>query len=235
MNSFSILCKITIDAEVLDIRNRDVILGSSWLTENGFSVDTQERCLRNVNTGQVIPCSIRWIPEVLIVEEEPLEDDEILLIIDTSEGYSRYAECFSTEQVARLTTHKSWDHQIPLQDPNAKIPTAAIYKTTWEEDDALQKYLEENVPTGKVRRFRSAATASIIFVHKMNRSFRLCINYKALDYLTIPNKYHLLLISELLGKTRGGKLFPRLDLKNGYNLIRIAAGDEWKTDRNSVV
>ena len=71
------------------------------------------------------------------MEEEPLEDSEILLIIDASEGYFRYAECFSAQQAARLPEHKSWDHQIPLQDPNAKIPTGAIYKTTWEEDEAL--------------------------------------------------------------------------------------------------
>ena len=47
----SVLGKFAMDAEVLDIGNRDVILGLSWLTENGFSVDTQDRCLRNFNTG----------------------------------------------------------------------------------------------------------------------------------------------------------------------------------------
>ena len=44
------------------------------------------------------------------MEEEPLEDSKILLIIDTSEQYSRYAQCFSAEQAARLLKHKSWDH-----------------------------------------------------------------------------------------------------------------------------
>ena len=107
MDLFSVLGKFAMDAEVLDIGNRDVILGLAWLTENGFSVDTQYRCLRNVNTGQVIPCSVRWIPEVLIMEEEPLEDGEILLIIDTSEQYSHYAQCFYVEQAARLPEHKS--------------------------------------------------------------------------------------------------------------------------------
>ena len=71
------------------------------------------------------------------MEEEPLEDGKILLIIDVSERHSRYAQCFSAEQAARLLEHKSWDHQIPLQDPNAKIPAAAIYKTTWVEDEAF--------------------------------------------------------------------------------------------------
>ena len=54
------------------------------------------------------------------------------------------------------------------------------------------------------------------------------MHYRALNCVMIPNKYPLPLIHELLDKTRGGKWFTRLDLKNGYNLIRIAAGDECK-------
>ena len=90
MDSSSILGKFAMDAEVLDIGNRHVILRLSWLTENVFLVDTQDRCLRNVNTGHAILCSVRWIPKVLIMEEEPLEDGEMLLIIDASERYSAY-------------------------------------------------------------------------------------------------------------------------------------------------
>ena len=52
--------------------------------ENEFLVDTQDTCLRNMNSRQIIPCSVRWIPEVLIMEKEPLEDDEILQIINGS-------------------------------------------------------------------------------------------------------------------------------------------------------
>ena len=85
MDSSSVLGKFAMDAEVLDIGNSDVILGLFWLTENGFSVDTEHRCLRNVNSGQVIPCSVGWIPEILIMEEELLKDGEILPIIDASE------------------------------------------------------------------------------------------------------------------------------------------------------
>ena len=71
-------------------------------------------------------------------------------MIDASERYSRNAQCFSADQAARLPEHQSWNHQIPLQDPNAKILTGAIYKNTWEEDKAFRKYLQENILSGKV-------------------------------------------------------------------------------------
>ena len=55
----TVLCKFSLDAEVLDIGNKDCILGFSCLTENAFFVAPQERCLRNAISGLVIPCSIR--------------------------------------------------------------------------------------------------------------------------------------------------------------------------------
>ena len=78
------------DAEVLNIGHRDVILVLCCLTENGFSVDTQDTCLMNINSGKVIPCSVRWIPEVLSVKERPRDDGRKLWIIDTSEQYTSY-------------------------------------------------------------------------------------------------------------------------------------------------
>ena len=95
MDSSSVLRKFAMDTEVLHIRNRDVLLEFSRLMENRFSVDTQYRCLRNVNPGQVIPCSVWRIPKVLIMEEAPPEGDKILTIIDARERYFCYVLCFS--------------------------------------------------------------------------------------------------------------------------------------------
>ena len=71
----------------MDIGNRNIILRLYWLTENIFLLDTQDRCMRNDNTSQVIPCSVWWIPKGLIIEKKPIENGRILWIIDTSEQY----------------------------------------------------------------------------------------------------------------------------------------------------
>ena len=125
IDSSSVLSKFAMHAVVVDIENRNVILGLSWLMENGFLVNTQHRCLRNVNTAYVILCSLSWMPAVLIMEEKPLVDGRIFLIMDGSKRYYWYLECFSAERAARLPIHKSWDHQITLQDLSAKVPTGA--------------------------------------------------------------------------------------------------------------
>ena len=118
-DSSSVLCRFLLDAEVLEIGNRDVILGLSWLVENGFSVDTQDRCLRNATTGQVIPCAVRYIPSILLLnlEEEPLEDGEILLIIDASE--SRGCRLFG---LAKTCAIRLWRSEDFINRPRWKQP-----------------------------------------------------------------------------------------------------------------
>ena len=80
ITSPTVLCKFSLDAEVLDIGNKDCILGLSWLTENGFLVDIQQRCLRNSISGLVVPCSVGWITSVTVLDLDlkPLEDGEIV-------------------------------------------------------------------------------------------------------------------------------------------------------------
>ena len=82
MDSSLVSSRFRIGTKVLEIGNRNVIFILSWLTKNGFSVDMRDRCLRNVNTGYIIPCSISSIASVLVMEEELVDDREMLLIID---------------------------------------------------------------------------------------------------------------------------------------------------------
>ena len=148
--------KFSLDAEVFDLRHKDIILGLSWLCENGFSVDIPNSCLFNSVTGITISCTTHNIPSITLCsidnEKFELEEGEILLILHTRKQYSRYATVFSAEQAACLPLHTKWDYKILCKDPNVRVLRGrAIYKTMWKERGALQRYLEEHVPTGKVR------------------------------------------------------------------------------------
>jgi hypothetical protein len=58
---------------------------------------------------------------------------------------------------------------------------------------------------------------------------RLCVDYQGVNMVTVKDRTRLPLMSELPERLGRAKLFTKLDLKNGYNLIHIAEGDEWKT------
>ena len=55
------------------------------------------------------------------------------------------------------------------------------------------------------------------------------MNYRALNQVTIPNRYPLPLMQELQDRVQGAQWFTKMDLKNGFHLIRMRKGDEWKT------
>jgi hypothetical protein len=69
----------------------------------------------------------------------------------------------------------------------------------------------------------------VLLVGKKDLSWRLCVDFRHLNALTIKNKYPLLVIDELLDELAGSKWFTSLDLRAGYHKIQMAEGDEYKT------
>ena len=79
---------------------------------------------------------------------------------------------------------------------------------------------------GRIRPSRSPAGAPILFVPKKDGSLHLCVNYQALNKVTIKDETPLPLIAETLDRFKGAKRFTKLDLKDTYHRIRIREGDE---------
>lgn len=77
------------------------------------------------------------------------------------------------------------------------------------------------------------AGAGFFFVAKKDKTLRPCIDYRALNAITIRNRYPLPLISSAFELLHNAKVFSRLDLRNAYHLVRIREGDEWKTAFNT--
>jgi hypothetical protein len=94
---------------------------------------------------------------------------------------------------------------------------------------ALREYLDENLPKGFIRASESPAGAPMLFVKKSDGTLRLCVDYRGLNAITIKNRYPLPLLKETLAKLSRAQYYTKLDLRWGYNQIRIAEGDEWKT------
>jgi len=82
---------------------------------------------------------------------------------------------------------------------------------------------------GFIRESHSPASYLILFQRKHDGSFRLCVDYKKLNAVTIRNSYPLPLINDIIKRVKGAKYFTKLDLRSAYNLIRIKEGDEYKT------
>ena len=142
--------------------------------------------------------------------------------------YSQFSILFSELASSTLPPHRPFDHKIELI-PDATIPFGPIYSLSAPELECLRKYLNEMLEKGFIRVSKSPAASPLLFATKNDGGLRPCIDYRALNQVTVKNRYPLPLIHELLDRLQGATIFTKLDLRGAYNLIRIADGHEWKT------
>ena len=142
--------------------------------------------------------------------------------------YRDYQSLFLASTAEKLGPRRTFDHAIDLK-PGAEPPWGPIYPMSAYQLDTLDKYLKEMLKQGKIVHSQSPAGAPILFVPKPDGKLRLCVDYRNLNKLTILNKYPLPLMGELKDRVAGATIFTKLDLKDGYHLLRIREGDEWKT------
>jgi Reverse transcriptase (RNA-dependent DNA polymerase) len=117
---------------------------------------------------------------------------------------------------------------IPLK-PSTIPLYGLIYKQSKSKLKVIKNFIDEYLVKGFIRPSQSPAGAPVVFAKKKDGSLQLCIDYRRLNKITKKNQYPLPRIDELLDRLSRAKIFSKIDLKSGYNLVCIADGDEWKT------
>lgn len=141
--------------------------------------------------------------------------------------YRDFAKVFSEEESHRLPEHKSWDHTIELI-PEAKGWRAKVYPLGKNEQEELDKFLDENLKKGYIRPSKSPMASPFFFVKKKDGGLRPVQDYRRLNDITVKNSYPIPLISDLMDRLKGSRYYTKLDVRWGYNNVRIKDGDEYK-------
>ena len=93
----------------------------------------------------------------------------------------------------------------------------------------LSSQLQELLDKGFIRPSFSPWGAPILFVKKKDGSFRMCIDYRELNKLTIKNRYPLPRIDDLFDQLQGSSYYSKIDLRSGYHQLRVQEDDIPKT------
>ena len=93
----------------------------------------------------------------------------------------------------------------------------------------INEFLQKGVAAGQLRVSHSPYGSMLVIVKKKDGTPRVCVDYRALNDLTVKNKYPLPLMDELFDRTHGARYFSSIDLRDGFYQIRLLDGDCEKT------
>ncbi|KAK3506733.1 hypothetical protein QTP70_018861 [Hemibagrus guttatus] len=219
---------------VLEESTADIILGRPWLA--------QHNPILSWSTGEVLkwgdtcfpgcfphlPAPHSPTPISLPVQATSIESPLVNQPLWIPTCYAPFSDVFCFKRASKLPPHRPWDCAIDLL-PGEPVPRGRIYPLSVPEEKAMEEYIKEALAQGYIRPSTSPAASSFFFVAKKDGGLRSCIDYRALNQITVKFRYPLPLVPAALKHLRGATIFTKLDLRSAYNLIRIREGDKWKT------
>ena len=119
---------------------------------------------------------------------------------------------------------------VKVVSPYSAIPPIVLmYSLSQSEMGALREFIDEHVHIGFIQPSKSPHGTPILFIPKKDRSLRLCVDFRGLNWVTKKDHYPLPIINDLLVTAGRACIYTALDLWHAYHLVHITEGEEWKT------
>ncbi|PNX95727.1 retrotransposon-related protein [Trifolium pratense] len=234
-----------VDALVLGLGGLDVVLGVSWLSTLGKVVmdwkdltmqfyhkgelvtlqggrQLQQECLNSFLGGKEGKGSYEGWWSLLEQKQESVE----VIQRNVAEVLKAYPEVF-TDKLA-LPPVRAQVHRINLL-PNHGPVNVRPYKYPHHQKAEIERQVADLMQAGVIRPSLSAFSSPVILVKKKDHTWRMCVDYRALNKVTVPDKYPIPIVDELLDELHGSIIFSKIDLKSGYHQIRVHNDDIDKT------
>ncbi|GJZ34257.1 retrovirus-related pol polyprotein from transposon 17.6 [Tanacetum coccineum] len=176
----------------------------------------------------VLPRSIEGNCKYQVITNESLTTEELLT---TTTVTPTPTTAIIITNHNRTKGKKLSELMLPLQlrivgaAPVARAP----YRLAPLEMQELSDKLQELADQGFIRPSTSPWGAPVLFVEKKDGSFRMCINYRELNKLTVKNRYPLPRIEDLFDQLQGSSVYSKIDLRSGYHQLRVKDKDIPKT------
>nr|GEW88394.1 hypothetical protein [Tanacetum cinerariifolium] len=192
----------------------DVFIGMDWLLKHDAMIVCGKKVVR-----------ISYENKTLIVESD--KGMSQLKVISCIKAYVSVIRDFPKvfpEEFLGLPPSRQVEIQINLV-PRAASVTSAQYRLASSKMRKLSVQLQKLLEKGFIRPSLSPWGALVLFVKKKDGSFRMCIDYRELNKLTVKNRYPLSRIDDLFDELQGSSVYSKIDLRLGYHQLRIKEED----------
>jgi hypothetical protein len=124
----------------------------------------------------------------------------------------------------KLPPNRNIEHIIEVKTDSTPV-NIIPYQYPHHHKTEIERLIQDLLKCGVITTSRSPYAAPAVLVQKKDGSFKLYIDYRGLNKITIKNKFHIPFIDELLDELHGDKYFSKLDLRSGYYQIRVRLED----------
>ncbi|GJZ76129.1 putative reverse transcriptase domain-containing protein [Tanacetum coccineum] len=215
-----------IDLMPVELGSFDVIIGMDWLANHHAVIVCDERIVR-----------IPYEDKILIVHGDRYDGEKkSRLDIISCDKTLKYMEKGCQVFLAQISTKETEDkskekrlEDVPVLVPGAVPVARAQYRLAPLEMQELSTRLQELSEKGFIRLSSSPWGAPVLFVKKKDGSFRMCIDYRELNKLTVKNRYPLQRIDNLFDQLQGSSVYSKIDLRSSYHQLRVRDEDIPKT------
>ncbi|CAI7856914.1 unnamed protein product [Closterium sp. NIES-54] len=235
----------------------DVLLGRDWLRRHNPVIDrTTGSCCISKHEGLIkLPA---WTPDYiqapcvkavtiarhfnkgahlfavclreLTVDTDGKDIEKLCAAVpsDLAELIQQYPDIFPDDLPPGLPPERPEDHKIQLE-PGTQPTVRTQWRLTQPELEELRSQIDSLLEKGFIRASTSPFAAPILFTPKKDGGLRMCIDYRALNRVTIKSRYPIPRTDDLLDQLRGARYFSKIDLRGSYRQIRVFADDYHKT------
>ncbi|XP_057760532.1 uncharacterized protein LOC130980905 [Arachis stenosperma] len=163
-------------------------------------------------------------------QHENIFHTKVLLggLSSTPRASMEFVDVFLEEMPPGLASLRGIDHQIDFV-PGSSIPNRPAYRTNLEKTKELQWQVEDLLAKGFVRESMSPCTVPVLLVSKKDGSWRMCIDCRAVNKITVKYHHPIPRLDDMLDELLGSVIFTKIDLRSDYYQIRMKLGNERKT------
>ncbi|MCO5603220.1 hypothetical protein L7F22_057367 [Adiantum nelumboides] len=238
------------------IKHEDVILGAPWFDRLAATIKFPERkisfkfkekdmYISAQESSSIIPLVIDQafdksiksyfatymisIKDSLNSVETQVNESGMQEDLELSNFLNQFQDVFIDDIPGELPPKRGDDDHMIELILGSSSPNKPPYRVSQAQQEEIMRQVNELVEKGMVRPSSSPFCSLVLLVQKKDDTYRMCVDYRALNRITIKNRFPVPRVEDLFDKLQGSTYFSRIDLKSGYHQIRIVYEDIVKT------
>ena len=247
------------DFMVIPLGGHDVVLGVQWLSGLGpitwdfqklemeFKWGTKRVALRGISPNSVREIKAKRV-EAMRDEDIQLhmiyaweEDEEEHMSLNLAHTHDKSAS--EVDAIHRLTDQfqdifeepkvlppfrRNHDHKIVLKEVSNPV-NQRPYRYAVQQKNEIDKMIQDLLQAGTVQPSSSPYASPVVLVKKKDNTWRLCVDYRKFNEMTVKDRFPIPLIEDLMDELGGSCIYSKIDLRAGYHQVRMAENDIHKT------